>query len=320
MSVAAPPLDILRPRPAEGWRHAVWMALVAHGFLLLALMVSVQWHAAPPKVVEAEMWDRVPVAAKPVAEPPPAPTPAPALVTPPAPPVPPTPAPDPTPAPVAPPAPVPKPEPPAPPPPAPKPAEIPLRVEVPKPVRKPPKVEAKPKPAPKPPPKPELKPVVKPAPAPKVEARPTPPKPAEAAKPKPEVKPPLASTSSAQGPSKDEIERERQANIKRMMSNLSQEPSKAAALAADHAARIKARIKPNIVFTESVSGNPLATVEVRCAPDGQIIGRKMLLPPSGSTAWDDAVLRAIDRTEVLPLDEKGKIPAVMQIDFRPKDF
>jgi colicin import membrane protein len=45
-----------------------------------------------------------------------------------------------------------------------------------------------------------------------------------------------------------------------------------------------------------------------------------LLASSGSQAWDDAVLRAIDRTEVLPLDEKGKIPSVMDIGFRPKDF
>jgi colicin import membrane protein len=58
---------------------------------------------------------------------------------------------------------------------------------------------------------------------------------------------------------------------------------------------------------------------VRCAPDGTIIGRK-LVKSSGVAAWDDAVLRAIDRTEVLPLDEKGKIAPVMLIDFRPKDF
>ena len=73
------------------------------------------------------------------------------------------------------------------------------------------------------------------------------------------------------------------------------------------------------VFTDEVSGNPSATVEVQCAPDGRIIGRR-LLTRSGVSAWDDAVLRAIDRTEVLPLDEKGKVPSVMQISFRPHDF
>ena len=74
-----------------------------------------------------------------------------------------------------------------------------------------------------------------------------------------------------------------------------------------------------MVFTEELPGNPLATVEVRCAPDGRIIGRR-LLTRSGSEAWDDAVLRAIDRTEILPLDDNKRIPSVMQIDFRPRDF
>lgn len=85
-----------------------------------------------------------------------------------------------------------------------------------------------------------------------------------------------------------------------------------------YAGRIRARIKPNIVFTDTVSGNPIATVEVRCAPDGRIVSRK-LVKSSGSSAWDDSVLRAIDRTEMLPRDTDGSVPPVMQIDFRPRD-
>ena len=76
---------------------------------------------------------------------------------------------------------------------------------------------------------------------------------------------------------------------------------------AGYAGRIKARIKPNIVLTDDVAGNPLATVEVRLAPDGTIVGRK-LVKSSGSPAWDEAVLRAIDRTEVLPRDIDGRVP------------
>ena len=87
---------------------------------------------------------------------------------------------------------------------------------------------------------------------------------------------------------------------------------------AGYAGRIRARIKPNIVFTDTVSGNPIATVEVRCAPDGKIVSRK-LVKSSGSSAWDDSVLRAIDRTEMLPRDTDGSVPPVMQIDFRPRD-
>ncbi|HEY0856847.1 MAG TPA: cell envelope integrity protein TolA [Albitalea sp.] len=85
-----------------------------------------------------------------------------------------------------------------------------------------------------------------------------------------------------------------------------------------YAGRIKARIKPNIVFGDSVSGNPLATVEVKLAPDGTIVGRR-LVKSSGVQSWDDAVLRAIDKTEVLPRDVDGRVPPSFEIDFRPRD-
>lgn len=87
---------------------------------------------------------------------------------------------------------------------------------------------------------------------------------------------------------------------------------------ANYAGRIRARIKPNIVLTDNVPGNPVATVEVRCATDGTIVSRK-LVKSSGSTSWDETVLRAIDRTETLPRDVDGRVPPVMQIEFRPRD-
>ena len=87
---------------------------------------------------------------------------------------------------------------------------------------------------------------------------------------------------------------------------------------ASYAGRIRARIKPNIVFGEDTPGNPEAEVEVRVAPDGTIVARK-LLKSSGVKAWDEAVLRAIDKTETLPRDTDGQIPPSMWIKFRPKD-
>jgi len=92
----------------------------------------------------------------------------------------------------------------------------------------------------------------------------------------------------------------------------------AAGPSASYGGRIRARIKPNIVFTEELVGNPSATVEVRTAPDGTIVGRK-LLKPSGDSAWDEAVLKAIDKTEVLPRDIDGRVPPVLEISFKPKD-
>jgi colicin import membrane protein len=82
--------------------------------------------------------------------------------------------------------------------------------------------------------------------------------------------------------------------------------------------RIVARIKPNVVLTDTVNGNPEALVEVRVAPDGKIIGRR-LMKSSGQPAWDDAVLRAIDRTDMLPRRPDGTVPPSMEILFRPRD-
>jgi colicin import membrane protein len=39
---------------------------------------------------------------------------------------------------------------------------------------------------------------------------------------------------------------------------------------------------------------------------------------SGSKAWDEAVLRALDKTEVLPRDTDGRVPSPVVIEFKPK--
>lgn len=93
---------------------------------------------------------------------------------------------------------------------------------------------------------------------------------------------------------------------------------KSAGPSASYAGRVIARVKPNIVFTEAISGNPTAVVEVRTSPDGTIISRK-LTQSSGVKDWDAAVLRAIDKTEMLPRDTDGRVPSPLEISFRPKD-
>ncbi|MDO9147491.1 MAG: cell envelope integrity protein TolA [Hydrogenophaga sp.] len=87
---------------------------------------------------------------------------------------------------------------------------------------------------------------------------------------------------------------------------------------AAYGGRVAARIKPNVVFTEVVSGNPRAEVEVRTLPDGTITSRR-IVKPSGSPAWDEAVLRAIDRTGTLPRDTDGRVPSSLIIGLRPLD-
>ena len=88
---------------------------------------------------------------------------------------------------------------------------------------------------------------------------------------------------------------------------------------AGYAGRVSARVKPNIVFTADVSGNIEAGVEVRTSPDGSITGRK-IIKSSGNKAWDDAVLRALDKTEILPKDTDGRVPSPIEMYFKPKDL
>lgn len=287
-----------RPQEADAWRPGVGLALVAHALLGLGLAFSVSWklvHDEP--AVEAELWSEIPRGAPPSASPPPPK--------------------------------VAEPEPVAPPPPPPKAAPAPE----PEPPRKPDIVTERT------PPKQEDKPR-KPPQQPKEVFDTTPPKPAKKPEPQKDDRAEKLAKERAEKAEKAKAEKERQAreaqaaaereaqrkaNLARMMNELggsggSGVPSPVSAgPSAAYAGRIKARIKPNIVFTEQVGGNPLAKVEVRCAPDGRIIARR-LTSSSGVPGWDDAVLRAVDRTEVLPADERGKVPPVLLLEFRPNDF
>lgn len=87
---------------------------------------------------------------------------------------------------------------------------------------------------------------------------------------------------------------------------------------ASYAGRVAARVKPNIVFTEEIAGNPRAEIEVRTAPDGTIVGQR-IHKSSGVRGWDEAVLKAVIKTEVLPRDTDGRVPPSLIIDFRPRD-
>ena len=87
---------------------------------------------------------------------------------------------------------------------------------------------------------------------------------------------------------------------------------------ASYAGRLVARIKPNITYPGDVLGNPRAEIEVKVGADGTILSRRVV-QSSGNKAWDDAVLRAIDKTEVLPRDTDGRVPPVIVLGFRPLD-
>jgi colicin import membrane protein len=126
--------------------------------------------------------------------------------------------------------------------------------------------------------------------------------------------------------SQAQLEAERQRNIERMLgqanatgsSRATGQAVQSSGPSASYAGRLVATIRPNIVFTDVVAGNPRAEVELRAGPDGTILSSR-LRQSSGSAAWDQAVLRAIERTGKLPLDENGRVPSSLILGFRPLD-
>ncbi len=162
----------------------------------------------------------------------------------------------------------------------------------------------------------------KPKPPPKLEPK-IEPKPAPRSEPKTQAKPNKALEEKKAAEAK---EAERQKNLDRM-AGLAGASGAATAQgtamqssgpSSGYAGLIKGRVRPNLVFTGAVSGNPLVSVEVRLAPDGTVLGRPRVIKSSGNKEWDDAVVRAFEKTEVLPRDG-GKVWSPLVIDWRVND-
>jgi colicin import membrane protein len=132
-----------------------------------------------------------------------------------------------------------------------------------------------------------------------------------------------ASADKADAASADAMRNE---NLKRMQGmagasggeNATGTALKSSGPSASYSGRLVGRIKPNISYPGDVVGNPRAEVEVKVAPDGTIMSRR-IVQTSGNKAWDDAVLRAIDKTEIFPKDTDGRVPPVIVLGFRPLD-
>lgn len=177
-------------------------------------------------------------------------------------------------------------------------------------------------------------------PAPKPEARPELPtlktpqitvekeKPKPVAKAEPQAQTPEAKPNKALEAKKleEQKEAERLKNIERAagLAGASGAPNsqnsnlQTSGPSSGYAGLIKGRVRPNLVFPGNVSGNPMVSVEVRLAPDGTVLGRPRVLKSSGNPAWDEAVVRAFEKTEVLPRDS-GKIWSPLVIDWRFND-
>ena len=311
---ATPNLEFAPPKPPGAGR--AWMvAGIAHALLFLALGLATAWKTQPQTAqAEAELWSAVPQAAAPkLQEPPPEPQP--------------EPQPEPTPQPV-------KPTPP--PPPAPDPAQERLDAQI---ALEKKKQEEKKK-------NDKLKADKEKAEKAKAEKD-------KAEKEKAEKEKANKDKLAKEKAAKDAKEKEakerdkkkaaekaaaeskadaaraeamRSENLKRMQGmagasggeNATGTALKSSGPSASYAGRLVGRIKPNITYPGDVVGNPRAEVEVKVGMDGVIQSRR-IVQSSGNKAWDDAVLRAIDKTEVFPKDTDGRIPPVIVLGFRPQD-
>lgn len=84
-----------------------------------------------------------------------------------------------------------------------------------------------------------------------------------------------------------------------------------------YAERVSRTIRQNIVFdTSSLLGNPEVVIRIKVSADG-LIAESAVETSSSSTSWDDAALRAIRKTERLPLDVNGKVPPTLILHIRP---
>lgn len=318
--------DPLMPKSLGGMRRGLVLALLIHALLIVGLAIGVNWHTSNPEGMQAELWAAVPQVAAPraaEAEPPtpklerPIP-----LVE--------------KPKPVPPPKPDPKPEP------TPEPAKVlpdpQIAIEKAKREQRDRRLEAqreeeqlKKEAAKKLQAEKRLESAKAEAASKALEAREQAEKAkVELVKEKKRKDEELRQAKLDEAKEKTDAKRvadNREAALKRMLSqaggNTGEVGSKGtaaqnAAPSDGYAGRVKARVKPNIVFVDQLTENPQAEVLVRLAPDGRIISHK-LVRSSGSPEWDQAVQRAIDRTEILPRDVDGRVPSSMLIAFKPRE-
>ncbi len=122
------------------------------------------------------------------------------------------------------------------------------------------------------------------------------------------------------------LDKQRRENIARAMGlagasgddNAKGSALKSSGPSASYGGKVRTKVKPNIVFTDTIEGNASAEVEVRSSPTGTIMSQR-LVKSSGNKAWDEAVIKAIIRTETMPRDVDGRVPSPMILEFRPRD-
>ena len=89
---------------------------------------------------------------------------------------------------------------------------------------------------------------------------------------------------------------------------------------AEYQARIRAKIKANIAVPSDISGNPEAVFDVVQLPTGEVLGEPRLVKSSGHRGYDEAVLRAILKSQPLPRPERPDLfVRELRLNFTPRE-
>ena len=91
---------------------------------------------------------------------------------------------------------------------------------------------------------------------------------------------------------------------------------------AEYGAKVAALIKSHTVFNipNGLTGNPPVEYAINLLPDGSLRGAPRKLKSSGVPGFDEAVLRAIEKSQPFPRDERsGNVPSSLTVSHKPKD-
>ena len=88
---------------------------------------------------------------------------------------------------------------------------------------------------------------------------------------------------------------------------------------ADYEAKIRNKVRGNIVLPPDIQGNPEAHFLVVQLPTGEVLSSR-LVKSSGYRAYDEAVERAILKSSPLPRPDKAELfSRELKLTFRPRD-
>lgn len=87
-----------------------------------------------------------------------------------------------------------------------------------------------------------------------------------------------------------------------------------------YASKVGAKIKSNTIFDipEGLAGNPAVEYDVELLPDGSLRGLRKT-KSSNVPGFDEAVKRAIEKSQPFPADTDGKVPSSFIVSHKPKD-